>query len=693
MAISYISSGSGVDSIATMPTHQAGDLLLFYAFIDGVATPPSLPGDCTNIGTDTRFNTGARVAYKIAASSSETSGTWTTATNLIVVVYRDTKRPGKFWLNNGTGTLLLYSINSQTFEDAAGSAWAVGFAGHRSVNGSLVTPPTGMTNRTVTVTATSKAAAHDTNGTVTGWADQSVEVAGSANGWICSVVELVPFINYPATLFTNSNTIYAPVVTGLYHASATKLTNSSTLYPPVVSLQSAQSHIYINESVFFLPVVKLKNYVSAPKITNSSSIFAPFVSQNYYLSAPFLDNQSIVFAPVVHNFNYVLPGILDNQNVINAPSVHGIYKLSAQLLDNQNTIYNPVVVFSAAPLVATILNNSNTIYPPVVKGLYYASATKLTNSSTIYPPVFIIGALRLFATVFIDQDVFYGAGASVGEAPVYWRNIFIINENLFNNYSTLAASTEAVGFSRFNLLVDKKPYSWRSTTATDQNITITWAATQSVNSVALAFTNLMSGTKITVQCYTNSGDALPFFTTPEKNMLYNKVTPAGFATQNYASHVFGGGSHLSVLFPSVDVKKIRINISDTGNPDGFLAVGRVIIGDAFVPTINAEYGAEIGLDDNSVFVETEGGSKILNRKPMERTLNFSLPALVDAEKLRAIEIQNAGISSPVFVSLLSDVLEATHEEQAAQIYGMIESSSTAFAFYENYKSEFKIREI
>lgn len=493
MAISYISSASGVDSIATMPTHQAGDLLLFYAFIDGVATPPDLPGDCINIGTNTRFNTGARVAYKVAASSSETSGTWTTATNLIVVVYRDTKRPGKFWLNNGTGTLLLYSINSQTFEDAAGSAWAVGFAGHRSTNGSLVTPPAGMINRTVgTNTGISKAAAHDTNGAVTSWADQSVEVAGSANGWICSVVELVPFINYPATLFTNSSTIYAPVVGGLYHASATKLTNSSTLYPPVVSLQSAQSHIYINESVFFLPVVKLKNYVSAPKITNANSIFDIFLQLNYYTSAQLLDNQSTVFAPTVQNFNYILPGILDNQNIINAPSVRGIYRLSAQFLDNQNVINNPVVVFGAAPLVATLFINQSVIFTPIVGGLYYISATKLTNTSTIYQPVLTISALRLLHTIFINNNIFFSAQAAIGVEPVYWRNIFIIHDNLFNNYSTLAASTEAVGFSKFNLLVDKKPYSWRSTTATDQNITITWAATQSVNSAALAFTDRKS---------------------------------------------------------------------------------------------------------------------------------------------------------------------------------------------------------
>lgn len=693
MAISYISSGSGIDSITTMPTHQAGDLLLFYAFIDGVATPPTMPGDCTNIGTNTRFNTGARVAYKIAASGSEASGTWTTSTSLLVHVYRGTKRPGKSFLNNGTGTLLLYSINSQIFDDAAGTAWAVGFAGHRSTNGTMINPPLGMINRSIVVDATDKAVGHDTNGGVTGWSDNSVEIAGTANGWICSVVELAPFVAFPAALFTNSSTIFPPAVGGLYHASATKLTNSSTVYPPVVSLQTAQSYIYINESVFFLPVVKLKNYVTAPLLSNSNSIFVPFLSQNYYLSLPFLDNQSAIFPPSVSNINYIFAGILDNQNIIFTHSVAGIYHLSVPLLDNQNSIGNPVIVFGERRLLATFFSNQGVIFPPAVGGLYYISASKLANSSTVYPPVFLPGASIVMPVLLINQNTFYGADASIGVEPAHWRNIFIICKNLFNNYSTLATSSEAVGFSKFNLLVDKKPFSWRSTTGTDQNITITWASAQSINSVALAFTNLMAGSVMTVQCYTNSADALPVFTTPEKSLIYNKITPQGFATQNYASHIFGGGSHLSVLFTSVQVKKIKVNISNPGNPDGFLAIGRLIIGDAFVPSANAEYGAGIGIEDASNFIETEGGNSILNRGAMERTLNFSLPALVDSEKVRALEVQNSGTTSPVFVCLLPDIFEAGHEEQASQIYGIIEAGSTAFAFYDNYKSEFKIREI
>lgn len=693
MAISFISQASGIDSIATMPSHQAGDLLIFYAFLDGTASPPSMPGDCTNIGTNTRFNTGARVAYKIAASGSETSGTWTSATALLVHVYRGTKRPGKSHLNNGTGTLLLYSINSQTFDDAAGSAWAVGFGGHRSTNGSMVTPPSGMTNRSFYGDTVNKATGHDTAGAVSSWSDQSVEVGGAANGWICSVVELVPFETYTPSLFTNTNTIHAPVLALKYYATAPLVTRSHTIYAPVVSLIPAESYIYRNLSVFYLPVVALKYYISGALLTRAHTINVPFVTQEYHLSAPLITNSSQIFAPVVETFNYIIPELFINQSVIFTHKVKIINYLFTPIIERQHDIYEPVVSFGVFTIGASLHTNSSQIHAPVVALKYYAAAPLVTRSHAIYSPVVSL-VTRIFVAMHINQHVFFSASASIGAAPVLWRNVFIIHDNIANNYSTLATTSEAAGFSKFNMVVDKKPYSWRSTTRTDQIIAITWAAAKTLNSVALAFTNLTAGATISVQCYTNAADSLPFFTSDIRTLMYSKPTPRGFASQNYASHAFGGGSYLSVFFEPVSVKKIKINISDINNLDSFLAIGRLIIGDAFVPTYNAEYGADIGVEDGSIKIETESGSTIVNRKPIERSLLFSLPALIDAEKLRSLTIQKSGIVSPVFVSLLPGKFdEADHEEQAAQIYGLIESSNTAFSFFEHYKSSFKIKEL
>lgn len=83
-----VGAATGTDSV-TMPAHQAGDLIVAFAFRDGSTTLPTLPAGWTSRLAPTGANScSMRLATKIAASSSETSGTWTNATSLIVLVLR-----------------------------------------------------------------------------------------------------------------------------------------------------------------------------------------------------------------------------------------------------------------------------------------------------------------------------------------------------------------------------------------------------------------------------------------------------------------------------------------------------------------------------------------------------------------------------------------------------------------------------
>ena len=71
----------------TLPTHQAGDLIVVAAVRYGNTTVPSLPAGYTSLLTSATTH-GRRLGYKIAASSSETSGTWTNASTVVAAVYR-----------------------------------------------------------------------------------------------------------------------------------------------------------------------------------------------------------------------------------------------------------------------------------------------------------------------------------------------------------------------------------------------------------------------------------------------------------------------------------------------------------------------------------------------------------------------------------------------------------------------------
>lgn len=85
----YVSSNRTENSTTiSVPTHQAGDLLIFLAWRAN-ATSPGLAAGCTNLAAWSGTLRSGRIGYKYAASGSETSGTWSSSQQLSVLVYRN----------------------------------------------------------------------------------------------------------------------------------------------------------------------------------------------------------------------------------------------------------------------------------------------------------------------------------------------------------------------------------------------------------------------------------------------------------------------------------------------------------------------------------------------------------------------------------------------------------------------------
>ena len=71
----------------TVPSHASGDLMVIVAASLSGSTVPSLPSGWTSAHTATGDD-GRRVGWKIATSTSDTSGTWTNAAYCTVAVWR-----------------------------------------------------------------------------------------------------------------------------------------------------------------------------------------------------------------------------------------------------------------------------------------------------------------------------------------------------------------------------------------------------------------------------------------------------------------------------------------------------------------------------------------------------------------------------------------------------------------------------
>lgn len=200
MAISYVSSASAAANTVAMPTHAAGDLIIAFAYRSNSATLPTLPA-----GWSSGFNPGGQnttsmiMGYKVAASGSEATGTWTNATGIAVAVYR--KATTESW----TTPTMMYNFGSSTTISWASSyylgpyhtvsqsntqVWYARFAGHKTATDLTTNTPTGWTARTGLATGVR---VMDTNGPSTidndsiGALTQTVNTTGA---WFSSSIRI-----------------------------------------------------------------------------------------------------------------------------------------------------------------------------------------------------------------------------------------------------------------------------------------------------------------------------------------------------------------------------------------------------------------------------------------------------------------------------------------------------------------------
>lgn len=195
-SITYIGEATGTTS-ATLPAHQAGDLILAFAFRDGSTSQATMPSGWTTIATRTTTSAAARTAYKVATSGSETTGTWTNASTVVFLVYRGVNTTYIYDNNvglasSGVGTTVTYNANGVW----QGLSRIVSFAGHRSTDTALGTPPGDLTLIVNPVDATDEAAAfQSTVDNYGNWTSTNVSVGGTSSGWITFTMRLrVPIV-------------------------------------------------------------------------------------------------------------------------------------------------------------------------------------------------------------------------------------------------------------------------------------------------------------------------------------------------------------------------------------------------------------------------------------------------------------------------------------------------------------------
>ena len=251
MAISYVSSASAAATTVAMPTHQVGDLIIAFVYRDGNTTAPALPSGWTNIDNSGANTNSARLAYKNAVSTAETTGTWTNATGIVIHVYRGTGGIGASAVGGASSNTVTYP--ALTLQRTDNTSWTARFAGHRTATNLTTNTPVGYIARTGVAT---EARGCDTNGTISSNPTTGTQAVDATSGYRAYTLEILspsPAVTGLADDFNDNSldaTKWSPWVGGTITEASAKLQIQSTTTGSYKGMDSAVKWSLTGSSIF-----------------------------------------------------------------------------------------------------------------------------------------------------------------------------------------------------------------------------------------------------------------------------------------------------------------------------------------------------------------------------------------------------------------------------------------------------------
>lgn len=786
MAISFVGSATGTNSIASMPAHQAGDMLVFFAYRDGSTTLPTLPGDCTNITNNGggTINGCARIAYKIADSNTEASDVWTGATSLVCLVYRpgtgETLSVGAS--ASATNTNGTASIPAVTLQNSDGTSWVVAGVGINLYDSSDLpaSNPSGMIRRVGVADATDEAAGYDTNGGVTSFTAKSISL-GDNDRWVGLSFELKVAASEVTLTAGNSDQINESSSAAITQNHALTAGNSDQVNESSASAISqthvltsgnadqinessssavSQVHVLtggdsdqINES--YSGAITQEQTLTSGDADQVNESSGASISQEHVLTAGNSDQINEVSAGAIDltltllagnsdQINESSSGAISQEHVLVAGDVDQLNESSSGAITQEQTLIagdveqvnevsdgsiTNIHVLAAGDTDQVNESASAAITQEHVLSVGDADQVNESSAGSIEQEHFLTsgdadqinevsdGAIAFTITLesgdsdqinessgsAITQTHLLVAGnadqineitgGSVGVINLVAGDIDQINtvtareirlEEILNlqmlykndfDSASVAATSSASGYALSNTTINNKSSVWRSTSLSEQTISGDWGGTaKDISGLALAFSNLIEGSTVRLKLYQEVADTLPSYDSGVRTVWFAYDPPDGFETIGLISFAFGGGTNFSMFFNEVAVKRFEIIVTSSGNADGYIEIGRVILGKAWSPTYNAEYGAQITPIDLSQISRTVGGDQKVDVRTMHKKMDFNLRYMPQTDKaaLSAI-VRKIGMRQPVFVSMYPN--ETDEVFQAGNIFGRFESLS------------------
>lgn len=242
--------------------------------------------------------------------------------------------------------------------------------------------------------------------------------------------------------------------------------------------------------------------------------------------------------------------------------------------------------------------------------------------------------------------------------------------------NTLTVTSEAGTYVKENLQNVQPGRIWRSTDLTDQVITCDLQKQRECTGFALYAHNLSINSAITFEVFADPGLVDLVYTT-----TFPGVTPEyGWGTQPLGLYGLGGYSDEGIIqtFSThwtagvVVGQSIRVTISDSANPDGYIEAGRLKIGAAV--DVPVAPGYSMGFSEQTSLTRTRGGALRSDNRPAYRWANIDTTLMDITEETRLMDLfEEVGRRSDVLWAAFPG--ESTTRERRNTILGRITSGA------------------
>ncbi len=234
--------------------------------------------------------------------------------------------------------------------------------------------------------------------------------------------------------------------------------------------------------------------------------------------------------------------------------------------------------------------------------------------------------------------------------------------------------------------------------ATPQYIYGNWTGTRPASGFALVRHNLTAAAIVRLIIYEeqnqagaelyNSGDVALGESIP----AYGTLPYGSFA---YGASVFSGWpvAYVNLWFDQVSGQSFELQITDTGNTDGYVEASRLFLGPAFEPVYNMEWNVRCGWQDDSTQERTAGGGVRTHAVEPYRVWEFNWGNLTEGERASLNEYaRNYGLRKDAFLSCYPEA-GGTLERDHAGVVKLMQSPIPSYPFVNNWRAPMSFREV